>query len=80
LKRGEAIGAKAALDPVRVERPFDFAKVNRNFTLVASQTDVAEEITELRAALDRDGVIYEGYTRVRPTVPAARPTFFSRLV
>ena len=45
----------------------------------ASQEDVAEEIAELRAALDRDGVVYEGYTRVRPTVPAARPTFFSRL-
>ena len=46
----------------------------------ASQVDAAEEIAELRAALDRDGVVYEGYTRVRPTVPAARPTFFSRLV
>jgi hypothetical protein len=23
--------------------------------------------------------VYEGYTRVRPTVPAARPTFYSRL-
>ncbi|HLE88694.1 MAG TPA: PIG-L deacetylase family protein [Candidatus Limnocylindria bacterium] len=45
----------------------------------ASQEDTAEEIAELRAALDRDGVVYEGYTRVRPTVPAARPTFFSRL-
>jgi len=45
----------------------------------ASQQDTAEEIAELRAALDRDGVVYEGYTRVRPTVPAARPTFFSRL-
>lgn len=46
----------------------------------ASQADTADEIAELRAALDRDGVVYEGYTRVRPTVPAARPTFFSRLV
>lgn len=46
----------------------------------ASQADTAEEIADLRAALDRDGVVYEGYTRVRPTVPAARPTFFSRLV
>ena len=46
----------------------------------ASQADTAEQIAELRAALDRDGVVYEGYTRVRPTVPAARPTFFSRLV
>jgi LmbE family N-acetylglucosaminyl deacetylase len=45
----------------------------------ASQEDTAEEIAELRAALDRDGAVYEGYTRVRPTVPAARPTFFSRL-
>ena len=46
----------------------------------ASQSDTVDEIAELRAALDRDGVVYEGYTRVRPTVPAARPTFFSRLV
>ncbi len=46
----------------------------------ASQTDIADEISELRAALDREGVVYEGYTRVRPTVPAARPTFYSRLV
>jgi LmbE family N-acetylglucosaminyl deacetylase len=46
----------------------------------ASQADTAEEIAELRAALDREGAVYEGYTRVRPTVPAARPTFFSRLV
>jgi len=45
----------------------------------ASQVDTAEEIAELRTALDRDGIVYEGYTRVRPTVPAARPTFFSRL-
>jgi len=45
----------------------------------ASQEDTAEEIAELRAALDREGAVYEGYTRVRPTVPAARPTFFSRL-
>jgi len=46
----------------------------------ASQSDAAEEIAELRAALDNEGIVYEGYTRVRPTVPAARPTFFSRLV
>ena len=45
----------------------------------ASQTDVAEEMAELRAALDREGAVYEGYTRVRPTMPATRPTFFTRL-
>lgn len=46
----------------------------------ASQADTAEEIAEIRAALDRDSVVYEGFTRVRPTVPAARPVFYSRLV
>lgn len=46
----------------------------------ASQPDAAEEIAELRAALDREGAVYEGFTRVRPTVPAARPTFYPSLV
>ena len=46
----------------------------------ASQPDAAQEVVELRAALDRDGVLYEGYTRVRPAVPAPHPKFDTRLV
>jgi LmbE family N-acetylglucosaminyl deacetylase len=46
----------------------------------ASQPDAAQEAVELRAALDRDGVAYEGYTRVRPAVPAPHPKFDTRLV
>ena len=37
----------------------------------ASQTDIAEEISELRAALDRDGVDLRGLYRVRPPCRAA---------
>lgn len=46
----------------------------------ASQPDAAQEAVELRAALDRDGVVYEGYTRVRPAIPAPHPKFDTRLV
>ncbi|MGH2428877.1 MAG: PIG-L deacetylase family protein [Candidatus Limnocylindria bacterium] len=46
----------------------------------ASQTDTAEEIAALRAAIDAAGPIYEGYHRVRPLVPAARPEFGTRLL
>jgi LmbE family N-acetylglucosaminyl deacetylase len=46
----------------------------------ASQPDAAQEAVEVRAALDRDGVVYEGYTRVRPDVPAPHPKFDTRLV
>jgi len=46
----------------------------------ASQPDAAQEAIELRAALDRDGVVYEGYARVRPAVPAPHPKFDTRLV
>jgi N-acetylglucosamine malate deacetylase 2 len=41
----------------------------------ASQPDARAEAAELRDALERDGVIYEGYTRVRPPVPAPHPNF-----
>jgi hypothetical protein len=34
----------------------------------------------VQALLDRDGVLYEGYTRVRPSVPAPHPKFDTRLV
>ncbi|HEX9635871.1 MAG TPA: PIG-L family deacetylase [Candidatus Limnocylindria bacterium] len=46
----------------------------------ASQPDAAQEAVELRAALDRDGVVYEGYNRIRPAVPAPHPKFDTRLV
>jgi N-acetylglucosamine malate deacetylase 2 len=45
----------------------------------ASQTDTAEEIAVLRAAIEAGGPIYEGYTRVRPAVPAPHPKFDVRL-
>ena len=45
----------------------------------ASQTDTAEEIAALRAALEGSAPIYEGYTRVRPAVPAPHPKFDARL-
>jgi len=41
----------------------------------ASQPDAREEAKELREVLDRDGVVHEGYTRVRPTVFAPHPKF-----
>ncbi|HEY7527019.1 MAG TPA: PIG-L family deacetylase [Candidatus Limnocylindria bacterium] len=41
----------------------------------ASQPDAREEASTLRAALESEGVIYEGYTRVRPPVPAPHPKF-----
>jgi LmbE family N-acetylglucosaminyl deacetylase len=41
----------------------------------ASQADTVEEIAALRSAIDAEGVIYEGYCRVRPTVPAPHPDF-----
>ena len=46
----------------------------------ASQADAAEQMAEVRNALDAAGVIYEGYTRVRPAVPAPHPRFDTRLV
>ena len=46
----------------------------------ASQADATAEIAELRAALDANGVIYEGYNRVRPLVPNPHPVFDTRLV
>ena len=46
----------------------------------ASQADAAAEVLELRAALDRDGVAYEGFARVRPAIPNPHPVFDTRLV
>lgn len=45
----------------------------------ASQTDTAEEIAALRTAMEAVAPIYEGYTRVRPAVPAPHPKFDLRL-
>jgi LmbE family N-acetylglucosaminyl deacetylase len=45
----------------------------------ASQPDARQEAIELRAALERNGLIYEGYTRVRPPVPAPHPEFDTSL-
>jgi LmbE family N-acetylglucosaminyl deacetylase len=45
----------------------------------ASQTDTADAISALRAAIDAKQPIYEGYTRVRPAVPVPHPKFDTRL-
>jgi LmbE family N-acetylglucosaminyl deacetylase len=46
----------------------------------ASQTDTADEIAALRAAIQGDFVIHEGYHRVRPLVPAPHPEFDTALL
>jgi LmbE family N-acetylglucosaminyl deacetylase len=46
----------------------------------ASQADVGEEVAALRAAIEAGNPIYEGYHRVRPLVPAARPNFDEALL
>jgi LmbE family N-acetylglucosaminyl deacetylase len=46
----------------------------------ASQTDTAPEIAGLKRAIDSGAVIYEGYQRVRPIVPAPHPTFDAALL
>ena len=46
----------------------------------ASQSDVAEEVAALRAAVEAGGPIYEGYHRVRPIVPAPHPAFDTELL
>ena len=46
----------------------------------ASQTDTAEEIAALRAAIETETIIHEGYHRVRPLVPAPHPTYDTRLL
>lgn len=51
-----------------------------SLTCHTSQPDARQEADELRATLDRDGALYEGYTRVRPIVPAPHPRFDVRLV
>lgn len=46
----------------------------------ASQADAKQELADLRAQLEADGAIYEGYTRVRPIVPAPHPVFDAALL
>lgn len=46
----------------------------------ASQPDAREEMARITSALDRDGVLFEGYTRVRPAVPAPHPEFDTALL
>jgi len=41
----------------------------------ASQADITDELAALRAAVDGGAPIYEGYSRVRPFVPAPHPDF-----
>jgi N-acetylglucosamine malate deacetylase 2 len=45
----------------------------------ASQADTHESLAALRAAIEAGGPIYEGYSRVRPAVPAPHPEFDPRL-
>ena len=44
-----------------------------------SQTDLAEVIAALRAAIESEERIDEGYQRVRPLVPQPHPVFDRRL-
>lgn len=46
----------------------------------ASQTDTAEEIAALRAAIANGDTVYEGYHRVRPIVPQPHPKFDESLL
>ena len=44
-----------------------------------SQSDTAEELAALRAAIEAGTSVFEGYTRVRPAVPAPHPKFDVRI-
>lgn len=46
----------------------------------ASQTDMADEIAALRAAIDAERPIFEGFQRVRPIVPAPHPKYDTALL
>jgi len=46
----------------------------------ASQSDVAHEISALRAAIESSEPIHEGYHRVRPLVPSPHPRFDTTLL
>ena len=45
----------------------------------ASQTDTAEQIAALRAAIESEAAIHEGYQRVRPLVPNPHPVYDTAL-
>ncbi|MDP9270095.1 MAG: PIG-L family deacetylase [Chloroflexota bacterium] len=45
----------------------------------ASQSDTADEIAAVRSVIEAGAAMYEGYTRVRPAVPAPHPKFDARL-
>lgn len=46
----------------------------------ASQGDTADEIAALRAAIDAERPIHEGYARVRPLVQSPHPNFDTALI
>jgi N-acetylglucosamine malate deacetylase 2 len=46
----------------------------------ASQTDMAGAVAALRAAIESESPIHEGYARVRPIVPAPHPVFDTSLL
>lgn len=50
------------------------------FECHASQSDTAAEIAALRAAIESEVTLHEGYHRVRPLVPAPHPRFDTALL
>jgi len=46
----------------------------------ASQPDAVQESKDVQALFEQEGVLYEGYTRVRPGVAVPHPKFDTRLV
>ena len=46
----------------------------------ASQTDMADVVTALRAAIESESRIFEGYSRVRPLVPSPHPDYDAALL
>jgi N-acetylglucosamine malate deacetylase 2 len=70
----EEQGATHRIDITRVaERKVAALEAHR------SQSDTAEEIAALRGAIEAGSTIFEGYTRVRPAVPAPHPKFDVRI-
>ena len=60
--------------------PRSRAASSRPSSATPARPDAKQELADLRAQLEADGVIYEGYTRVRPLVPAPHPEFDARLL
>ncbi len=46
----------------------------------ASQPDAVQEAIEVQSLLDAQGTLYEGYTRIRPTIALPHPKFDTRLI